>query len=68
MEFSFASCSLQYTPCFGNGAVEQAGERVSKDDVQLKESFDKEYEEKETNYLSGAVQQMAPHRSWKIFF
>ena len=28
------------------GAVEKAGQWVSKDDVELKESFDKEYEEK----------------------
>ena len=28
------------------GAVEKAGQWVSKDDVELKECFDKEYEEK----------------------
>ena len=33
-------------PCFGYGAVEKASQWVSKDDVELKESFDKEYEEK----------------------
>ena len=38
------------------GAVEKAGQWVSKDDVELKECFDKEYEEKKTTNLSRAVQ------------
>ena len=37
---------LHALPCFGYGAVEKAGQWVSKDDVELKECFDKEYEEK----------------------
>ena len=38
--------NFSFTTRFGYGAVEKAGQWVSKDDVELKESFDKEYEEK----------------------
>ena len=46
---------VSHVPCFGYGAVEQAGEGVSKDDVKLEESFDEEYEEQETEDLSRAI-------------